>query len=190
MNGDVLFRAKAVCGKCFPHEKAELVQQLHASVSQCHFMLISNYLLSLIMSERKSFPVAASLVDPVKIRPGATNGAKTSEWRRCSPGKHSQRMCLKKKKKKKRLKLQQNSDKTKSSGFLTQKRRKSLIEPELAGVRAERGSGGESHGDGEWESLKTKSQVERQCYPEVVRRSRKLGWDTRSLKIRSPWINN
>lgn len=74
MNDDILFRTKAICGKCFPHEKEELVQQLYTSESQCRFMLTSNYLLSLITSERKGFSLTASLVDPVKIRPGATIG--------------------------------------------------------------------------------------------------------------------
>lgn len=71
MYDDDLFRVEDVWGKCFTHDKEELVQQLHASVSQRHFMLTSTYFLSLIMSERKSFTVTASFVDPAKIMPGA-----------------------------------------------------------------------------------------------------------------------
>lgn len=83
---------------------------------------------------------------------------------------------FKEEEKKKRLKLQQNSDKTNSSGFLTQIRRKSLIEPELTGVAVE----------GVAERVeKTKSQVERQCWPEVARRRTKLPGDTQPFKMRS-----
>lgn len=89
------------------------------------------------MKEKKKFSSNSFTCGSCEDQACSNHQAKTSERRRRSPGKHSQRTCLKKKKKKKRLKLQQNSDKTNSSGFLTQIRRKSLIEPELTGVAVE-----------------------------------------------------
>lgn len=94
------------------------------------------------MSERKSFP--ASLVDPVKIRPGAT--ITQDKWVfACFPGKHSQRMCLKKKKEiKVRAEFWQNKIPRLSDTDTTQ-----IPHRVWANGSKSRGSGGQSHGDGD-----------------------------------------
>lgn len=159
MNDDDLCRTEVVCGKCFTHDKDELVQQLHASVSQCHFMLTSNYFLSLIMKEKslkESFPLTASFVDPAKIRPGAAIRPRQVSRDAALQANASQRMRLKSNPV---LTLVQSSDKTRSSRCLTRIRRKSRIESEMT---ASRGNGGESQGSGDSKSLKSKAQVEPQ----------------------------
>lgn len=91
---DDLFRVDNVWGKGFTHDKEELVQQLHASVSQRHFMLTSNYFLSLIMSERKSFMATASFVDPQ--RSGLEQPSGQDKWvKTLLSGKHGHRTSLK-----------------------------------------------------------------------------------------------
>lgn len=156
MNDDDLCRTEVVCGRCFTHDKEELVQQLHASVSQSHFMLTSNYFLSLIMTERKSFPLTASFVDPAKIRPGAAIRPRQVSGDAALQANGSQRTRLKSNPV---LTLLQSSDKTRSSRCLTRIRRKSRIESEMT---ASRGNGGESQGSGDSKSLKSKAQVEPQ----------------------------
>lgn len=141
-------------------------------------------LFSLIMTERKSFPLTASFVHPAKIWRGAAIQPRRVSRDAALQANASQRMTLKSNPV---LTLLQSSDKTRSSHCLTRIRRKSRIESEMT---ASRGNGGESRGSGDSKSLKSKAQVEPQPSPEVVWRRRKLCGDTQPLNIRSLWINN